>query len=93
MGHIIAKDKGGSDDPSNLRAVCTNCNEGLSNAAAPTPDRRALMKTIRRAKNDDQLYALEWLQIKFGKYLAAHGAGGTTQGAVVLQAKPPAAKP
>ncbi len=33
MGHIIDKDKGGKDTPENLRAVCTNCNEGLQNAS------------------------------------------------------------
>src|SRR6266481_1264030 len=31
MGHILDKSKGGGDSPSNLRAVCTNCNEGLQN--------------------------------------------------------------
>ena len=29
MGHILDKSKGGDDTPQNLRAVCTNCNEGL----------------------------------------------------------------
>ena len=31
MGHIIDKSKGGLDSVNNLRAVCTNCNEGLQN--------------------------------------------------------------
>jgi hypothetical protein len=43
MGHIIDKDKGGTDDPNNLRAVCTNCNEGLQNIAPPKPDRLQLL--------------------------------------------------
>jgi hypothetical protein len=77
MGHIIDKDKGGSDDPSNLRAVCNNCNEGLQNTAAPTPDRLHLMKIVRRAKNDDQLHALEWLQMKFGALLKAQQAAAS----------------
>lgn len=29
MGHIIDKSRGGDDSPGNLRAVCSNCNEGL----------------------------------------------------------------
>src|SRR2546423_10192955 len=33
IGHIIDKSKGGLDVPNNLRAVCTNCNEGLQNIA------------------------------------------------------------
>ena len=49
MGHIIDKSKGGSDTFENLRAVCTNCNEGLQNAALPKPDRIQLLAQIRRA--------------------------------------------
>ena len=65
MGHIIDKVKGGSDDPGNLRAVCSSCNEGLQNSAPAKPDRLNLMKTIRRAKVEDQLHALEWLETKY----------------------------
>ncbi len=65
MGHIIDKDKGGTDDPGNLRAVCSACNEGLQNTALPKPDRLHLMKTLRRATVDDQLHALAWLEKKF----------------------------
>ncbi|HWX56480.1 MAG TPA: HNH endonuclease [Verrucomicrobiae bacterium] len=65
MGHIIDKSKGGSDGPENLRAVCTNCNEGLQNTAPPKPDRIELLKQVRRAKIDDQLHLLEWLENKY----------------------------
>jgi len=67
MGHIIDKSKGGDDSPSNLRAVCTNCNEGLQNTAPPKPMRIDLMTTIRRAREDDQLAVLDWLEKKFAK--------------------------
>lgn len=67
MGHIIDKSKGGIDTPNNLRAVCTNCNEGLQNTAPPKPDRLHLLVQVRRATIDDQLFLLEWLQRKFGK--------------------------
>ena len=67
MGHIIDKSKGGSDTPNNLRAICTNCNEGLQNIAPPKPDRLHLLSQVRRATIDDQLYLLEWLERKFGK--------------------------
>lgn len=67
MGHIIDKSKGGSDIPNNLRAICTNCNEGLQNIAPPKPDRLHLLTQVRRATIDDQLYLLEWLEKKFGK--------------------------
>lgn len=67
MGHIIDKSKGGSDRPENLRAVCTNCNEGLQNTAPPKPDRIELLRQVRRATIDDQLHLLEWLQTKYAK--------------------------
>jgi HNH endonuclease len=65
MGHIIDKSKGGADTADNLRAVCTNCNEGLQNTSPPKPQLVELMKQLRRATIDDQLHALEWLETKF----------------------------
>jgi 5-methylcytosine-specific restriction endonuclease McrA len=65
MGHIIDKSKGGDDSPSNLRAVCTNCNEGLQNAALPKPDRVWLLAQVRRATIEDQKAVLDWLTQKF----------------------------
>ena len=65
MGHIIDKSKGGEDIISNLRAICTNCNEGLQNTSLPKPDRIALLAQIRRATITDQKAVLEWLLQKF----------------------------
>lgn len=73
MGHIIDKSKGGTDTPSNLRAVCTNCNEGLQNTAPPKPGRVHLLSQVRRATIDDQLYILEWLEQKY-KSVRKHGS-------------------
>ncbi|MEO8457419.1 MAG: HNH endonuclease [Chloroflexota bacterium] len=66
MGHIVDKSLGGEDVPDNLRAVCTNCNEGLQNTGRPKPDRLELLRQLRRATVADQRYALEWLEQKFG---------------------------
>lgn len=66
MGHVVDKSKGGDDSPSNLRAVCTNCNEGLQNAGLPKPDRIHLLAQVRRATRDDQQALLDWLLAKFG---------------------------
>lgn len=66
IGHIIDKTRGGDDTPQNLRAVCTNCNEGLQNAGLPKPDRLHLLVQVRRATIDDQLAILHWLCQKFG---------------------------
>ncbi|MCC6324225.1 MAG: HNH endonuclease [Candidatus Brocadia sp.] len=65
MGHIIDKSKGGDDSPQNLRAVCTNCNEGLQNTSLPKPDRIHLLAQVRRATIEDQKVLLEWLLKKF----------------------------
>lgn len=66
MGHILDKSKGGDDSPRNLRAVCTNCNQGLQNTALPKPDRIHLFAQLRRATIPDQQAVLEWLLRKFG---------------------------
>lgn len=65
MGHILDKSKGGDDSPRNLRAVCTNCNEGLQNTAPPKPDRLHLLGQVRRATIPDQEAVLNWLLQKF----------------------------
>jgi hypothetical protein len=65
MGHIKDKSKGGDDTPQNLRAICTNCNEGLQNTALPRPDQIHLLSQARRATIDDQKVLLDWLLGKF----------------------------
>lgn len=65
IGHIVDKSKGGEDSLSNLRAVCTSCNEGLQNTALPKSDRIHLLSQIRRATIDDQRAVLNWLLAKF----------------------------
>jgi hypothetical protein len=65
IGHIIDKSMGGLDDASNLRAICSVCNEGAKNLTLPRPDWMKLATQIRRAPNDVQLQALEWLNTKF----------------------------
>jgi hypothetical protein len=65
IGHVVDKIKGGNDLPSNLRAVCTTCNEGLQNTSPPKPDRLHLLGSIRRATREDQEAVLHWLLQKF----------------------------
>ena len=65
LGHIIDKSMGGTDDASNLRAVCSVCNEGASNI---TPDRPTVLKLkaqVRKARGEDQLELLKFLIGKF----------------------------
>ena len=65
IGHVIDKSMGGTDDPSNLRAICSVCNEGASNITLTRPDLQKLLIQVRRATNGDQLELLKWLLNKF----------------------------
>ena len=65
IGHIIDKSMGGNDEASNLRAICSVCNEGASNATMTRPDLLKLLTQIRRATSLDQLEAMRWLIQKF----------------------------
>jgi hypothetical protein len=67
IGHIIDKSKGGTDEPSNLRAICSVCNEGAQNATLIRPDLKQLLIQIRRATSADQLEVFKWLIKKFPK--------------------------
>jgi hypothetical protein len=71
IGHIIDKSMGGTDEASNLRAICSVCNEGARNLTLPRPDWIKLAAQIRRAPGDVQLQALEWLVTKFPKQAEA----------------------
>lgn len=65
IGHIIDKSLGGSDDPSNLRAICSVCNEGAANITLERPQADKLLVQIRRAPGSEQLKVLQWLIRKF----------------------------
>jgi hypothetical protein len=87
IGHIIDKSMGGTDEPNNLRAICSVCNEGAKNLTLPRPNWLKLGAQIRRATGEVQLQALEWLVHKFpsqaGGFLKAAktaNAGGTPHG-------------
>lgn len=67
IGHIVDKSMGGTDDPSNLRAICSVCNEGASNVTLGRPDAMKLLVQVRRASTKDQLKVLEWMIRKFPK--------------------------
>ena len=65
IGHIVDKSMGGGDDPGNLRAICSDCNEGAKNLTLDRPSLMKLLIQIRRATGADQLRVLKWLS---GKY-------------------------
>jgi hypothetical protein len=65
LGHVIDKTMGGTDDPSNLRAICSVCNEGASNITPDRPTTIKLKAQVRKARGDDQLELLKFLIEKF----------------------------
>ena len=65
IGHIIDKSMGGTDEPSNLRAICSVCNEGASNLTLNRPQAIKLLAQILRAPTPDQLDILKWIIKKF----------------------------
>lgn len=68
LGHIIDKTQGGKDEASNLRALCSVCNEGASNLTLDRPSISKLLIQIRRANKKDQLEALSWLRSKYPEH-------------------------
>jgi len=65
IGHIKDKSLGGKDELSNLRSLCSTCNQGAKNITGEKPTWIWLLAQIRRAGQDEQRKALEWLTGKF----------------------------
>ncbi len=65
IGHIVDKSVGGRDEPSNLRAICSVCNEGAANLTLDRPSASKLLVQVRRARNEEQIAVLKWLRSKF----------------------------
>ncbi len=65
IGHIVDLSQGGSNDPTNLRALCSVCNQGAANVMLPRPEAAKLLAQIRRAAGNEQLKVMEWLVRKF----------------------------
>jgi len=65
IGHIIDKSMGGDDEPANLRALCSVCNEGARNLTLDRPSLQKLLIQVRRATGGDQVEVLRWLVKKF----------------------------
>lgn len=66
LGHIKDKSLGGKDEFSSLRALCSTCNQGAKNITFEKPGWIWLLGQIRRAGQDEQRKALDWLKKKFG---------------------------
>ncbi|HMD76873.1 MAG TPA: HNH endonuclease [Terracidiphilus sp.] len=67
IGHIIDRNLGGKDELSNLRTLCSTCNQGAKNITGEKPTAIWLLSQIRRCGQDEQRAAFDWLSKKFGK--------------------------
>lgn len=65
IGHVIDKSMGGSDEATNLKAICSVCNEGAANITLQRPDLNKLLVQVRRATAANQRELLKWLKTKF----------------------------
>ncbi len=66
IGHIVDRNLGGKDELSNLRALCSTCNQGAKNITAEKPTTIWLLSQIRRAGLKEQRAVFDWLRKKFG---------------------------
>ena len=66
IGHIKDKSLGGKEELSNLRALCSTCNQGAKNITGEKPTGIWLLSQIRRAGQDEQRAVFDWLRKKFG---------------------------
>jgi hypothetical protein len=66
IGHIVDKSLGGCDELSNLRALCSTCNQGAKNITGEKPTGIWLLSQVRRAGQDEQRKLYYWLNKKFG---------------------------
>ena len=65
LGHIRDKVYGGKDELSNLRALCSTCNQGAKNITTEKPSAVWLLAQVRRSGLDDQKTVYDWLKSKY----------------------------
>jgi len=65
IGHIVDKSLGGKDELSNLRTLCSTCNQGAKNITSEKPSSIWLLSQVRRAGQEEQRAVLDWLVKKF----------------------------
>jgi 5-methylcytosine-specific restriction endonuclease McrA len=67
LGHIKDRSLGGKDELSNLRILCSTCNQGAKNITVEKPTTIWLLSQVRRAGQEEQMAVLRWLRKKFGQ--------------------------
>ena len=67
IGHILDKSLGGREELSNLRSLCSTCNQGAKNITTEKPTAIWLKSQVRRAGIEEQRAVFAWLRKKFGE--------------------------
>jgi len=65
IDHIKPISQGGTDTKDNLRALCSNCNQGKSNIQPPTETTLNILAKIRKLGKSDQFEIYGFLKKKF----------------------------
>ena len=65
IGHIVDKSLGGKDELSNLRTLCSTCNQGAKNITTEKASLIWLLAQVRRSGLEEQRGVYEWLKTKF----------------------------
>lgn len=67
IGHIVDRNLSGKSELSNLRALCSTCNQGAKNVTAEKPSTIWLLSQVRRAGREEQRAVFDWLRKKYGE--------------------------
>lgn len=67
IDHIVPVTQGGTNDPSNLRTLCSMCNQGRSNISMPSEGAKNIIARIRKEPANVQREIYEMLSRKFGE--------------------------
>jgi hypothetical protein len=65
VGLISDENCGSMDELSNLRTLCSTCNQGAKNVTTEKPSAIWLLSQVRRAGQEEQRTVLKWLLKKF----------------------------
>lgn len=67
IDHLVPISQGGTNEPANLRVLCSACNQGLKNVTPPTETTLNILARIRKLPRAGQQEVYEVLRRKFGQ--------------------------